>query len=98
MKSFFLLALISFISFVSKGQNSQDKEEVRKVVIAFQEDFNNGDFINADSYSTADWEHINPGGGIDKGRDSVLKFVRAVHQTFLKGVRMRVESMNIRFL
>lgn len=98
MKAFFLLTIISFLWFVSKGQNTQDKEAVKKVVIAFQEDFNEGSFKNATAYSTIDWEHINPGGGIKKGRDSVLKEVRAVHQTFLKGVTMRIESMDIRFL
>jgi len=98
MKTFLLLTAMSFLSFLCKGQSSQDKEAVKNVVIAFQEDFNDGSFKNAVSYSTIDWEHINPGGGIDKGRDSVLKTVRAVHQTFLMGVTMRIESMDIRFI
>ncbi len=98
MKVSFLVIILSFLSFAGKGQSSQDKEAIRKVVIAFQEDFNEGSFKNADAYSTSDWRHINPGGGIDKGRDSVLITVRAVHQTFLKGVTMQVESMDIRFL
>ena len=98
MKAFILLTTMSFLSFITKGQSSQDKEAVKNVVIAFQEDFNEGSFKNAEAYSTIDWEHINPGGGIDKGRDSVLKTVRAVHQTFLKGVTMRIESMDIRFI
>jgi uncharacterized protein (TIGR02246 family) len=98
MKTILLLTAVGFLSFVSKGQNSQDKEAIKKVVIAFQDDFNDGGFKNAAAYSTTDWEHINPGGGIDKGRDSVLKTVRAVHQTFLKGVTMRIESMDIRFI
>jgi uncharacterized protein (TIGR02246 family) len=98
MKAFILLATMSYLSFITKGQSSQDKEAVKNVVIAFQEDFNEGSFKNAAAYSTTDWEHINPGGGIDKGRDSVLKTVRAVHQTFLKGVTMRIESMDIRFI
>ena len=98
MKAFLLLTTMSFLSFLSKGQSSQDKEAVKKVVITFQEDFNDGSFKNAAAYSTTDWKHINPGGGIDKGRDSVLKTVRAVHQTFLKGVTMLIESMDIRFI
>ena len=98
MRVFFILITMSLVSFVGKGQSSQDKEAIKKVVNAFQEDFNEGSFKNADAYSTADWRHINPGGGIDKGRDSVLITVRAVHQTFLKGVTMRIESMDIRFL
>ena len=98
MKVFFLMTILSLWSFAGIGQSSQDKEAIKKVVIAFQEDFNEGGFKNADTYSTSDWRHINPGGGIDKGRDSVLITVRAVHQTFLKGVTMQIESMDIRFI
>lgn len=98
MKALLLLAGFGFLAFTSKGQSSTDTAAVKQVVMAFQEDFNEGSFKNAPSYSTPDWEHINPGGGIDKGRDNVLKVVRDVHQTFLKGVTMRMESMNIRFI
>ena len=98
MKTLFTVTIITFLSFVGKGQSSQDKEAIKKVVIAFQDDFNEGSFKNAEAYSTSDWRHINPGGGIDKGRDSVLITVRAVHKTFLKGVTMQIESMDIRFL
>jgi uncharacterized protein (TIGR02246 family) len=98
MKAIFLLMTVCLWWGAGKGQSSQDKEAVKKVVILFQEDFNEGSFKNAAAYSTTDWEHINPGGGIDRGRDSVLKTVRAVHQTFLKGVTMQIESMDIRFL
>ncbi len=98
MKNFLFLMTASFISFISIGQSSQDKELVKKVIIAFQEGFNNGGFKNAAAYTTNDWEHINPLGGIDKGRDQVLKVVRSVHQTFLKGVSMTIEGMTIRFI
>jgi len=98
MKAFFLFTTISLLSFASKGQSSQDEEAVKKVVIAFQKDFNDGGFKNAAAYSTTGWEHINPGGGITKGRNEVLKEVRAVHQTFLKGVSMQIESMSVRFI
>lgn len=98
MKASFILIPMTLLSFVANGQSSQDKEMIKKVVNAFQEDFNDGRFINANNYSTSDWRHINPLGGIDKGRDSVLKHVRAVHQTFLKGVTMQIESMDVRFI
>ena len=97
MKAIFLFAVLT-ISLTSQGQSSSDTAAVKKVVIAFQDDFNDGSFKNAVNYATTDWEHINPGGGIDKGRDSVLKLVRAVHQTFLKGVSMIIEGMSIRFI
>ena len=66
MKALFTVIIISFLSFVGKGQSSQDKEAIKKVVIAFQDDYNEGSFKNAEAYSTSDWRHINPGGGIDK--------------------------------
>lgn len=86
------------MSYPCKGQDSKDRESVNNVIIEFQNDFNEGSFANASSYSTADWEHINPNGGISKGRDNVLKEVRAVHQSFLKGVKMKIETVEIRFL
>ena len=98
MKSILFLVLTSFISFASSGQNSQVEDSVKKVVLAFQEDFNEGNFKNANNYTTTDWEHINPTGGITKGRDEVLKEVRQVHQTFLKGATITMESITIRFI
>ena len=98
MKPFLFITILCCLSLLSKGQSSQDKEAVKKVVIDFQNDFNEGSFKNAEAYAAPDWRHINPGGGIDKGRDSVLLTVRAVHQTFLKGVTMKIESLDIRFI
>ena len=98
MKTCFILFFTFIFSNASFGQNSQDEQLVKKVVLAFQDDFNEGGFKNVKFYTTADWEHINPGGGITKGREEVLKEVRAVHQTFLKGVSLTIESITIRFL
>ena len=98
MKAYCILFLTFVFSIPSFGQNSQNTQLVKNVVLAFQDDFNEGRFKNAKLYTTADWEHINPGGGITKGREEVLKEVRAVHQTFLKGVSMTIESIEIRFL
>ena len=75
-----------------------DEESVKKVVLDFVDDFNDGSFKNADNYTTIDWDHINPGGGIDIGRESTLKTVRAVHQSFLKNVSMTTDSMKVRFV
>jgi uncharacterized protein (TIGR02246 family) len=83
---------------IAVGQSPQDTQSVKKVIILFQDDFNDGSFKHASMYTTNNWEHINPGGGIDIGRDQVLKVVRSVHQTFLKGVSMTTDSMTIRFI
>ena len=98
MKTYFILFSIIIFSKSSFGQNAQNEQLVKNVVLAFQNDFNEGGFKNAKTYTTADWQHINPGGGITKGREEVLKEVRAVHQTFLKGVSMTIESISIRLL
>jgi uncharacterized protein (TIGR02246 family) len=96
MKSILLLTTMSFLFFLTKAQSSQDKEAVKNVVIAFQKDFNDG-FKGAALYTTMDWEHIPPGGGLFKGRDSILKGARDVHQSYLKGVTMKIESIDINF-
>ena len=90
MRFFSTIFLAILIPFATDGQTAQDKEDVEKVVIAFQEGFNEGSFKNAESYTTIDWVHINPFGGITKGRDSTLADVRYVHQGFLKGVTMKM--------
>ena len=77
---------------------ADDEQLVREVVKAFVADYNNGDFKNAPTYTTADWVHINPGGGITRGRDKVLKEVRAIHKTMLKGVSITIESMTVHFV
>ena len=92
-----LFLFANLIASTLYAQTGQDKEQVKKVVLAFQDDFNEGSFRNAVNYTTVDWEHINPFGGITRGRDSTLADVRRVHQTFLKGVTMKLESMDIRF-
>jgi uncharacterized protein (TIGR02246 family) len=98
MKTYFIPFLILIFSNPSIGQSSRNEQLVKNVVLAFQEDFNDGGFKNAKFYTTIDWEHINPGGGITRGREEVLKEVKAVHQTFLKGVSLTIESIRIRFL
>lgn len=82
----------------ARQSDQTDEESVRKLVLDFQEDFNQGDFQLAEKYATDDWIHINPGGGVDIGKANVLKTVREVHQTFLKGVSITTDSMNISFL
>ena len=98
MKSYLIVFFTLIFSNISVGQNSRNVQLVKNVVLAFQDDFNEGGFKKAQFYTTKDWEHINPGGGITKGREAVLKEVRDVHQTFLKGVSLTIESIAIRFL
>ena len=69
----FFTAILSNTSF---GQSANDEQLVKNVVLAYQEDYNDGGFKNVESYTTKDWEHINPIGGITKGRDSVMNELR----------------------
>jgi uncharacterized protein (TIGR02246 family) len=76
---------------------SDDREAgVRTAIQSFYKAFDDG-FVDRPDYATEDWNHINPYGGRDRGREATLKTVRAVHQTFLKGTTDAIENMDIRF-
>lgn len=98
MKVLLFIMIACFISVASFGQSSKEKQLVRKVVESFVNDYNNGDFKNAPTYTTDDWMHINPGGGVTRGRDAVLKEVRAIHQTMLRGIKITIDTLEIRFV
>jgi uncharacterized protein (TIGR02246 family) len=98
MKVCLLIFSIIILSNTSFGQSSKDEQLVKNVVLAYQDDYNDGGFKNVEAYTTTDWEHINPIGGITKGRDEVMKELRPLCQTILKGVTLQVESIAIRFL
>lgn len=98
MKIYIILFVLS-ISFISGySQNNEDLKLIKRSIVLFQNDFNDGLFTNAEKYTTEDWEHINPGGGITIGRNAVLKEVLSVHQAFLKGVSMSISSINIKII
>ena len=76
---------------------SDDREAaVRTAIQSFYKAFDDG-FVGPADYATEDWNHINPYGGRDRGREATLKTVREVHQTFLKGTTDTIENMDIRF-
>jgi uncharacterized protein (TIGR02246 family) len=76
---------------------SDDREAaVRTTIRAFYQAFDDG-FVGQADYATEDWNHINPYGGRDRGRDVTLRTVRGVHQSFLKGTTDTIEDMDIRF-
>jgi hypothetical protein len=74
-----LLFAAGLLCLMGVARGSDEEQLVRDVVKAFVTDYNNGDFKNAPSYTTDEWVHINPGGGVTRGRDEVLKEVRAIH-------------------
>jgi uncharacterized protein (TIGR02246 family) len=96
MKRFVLsiVVLLLLSPYVAMGGN--DEAEVRAAIQAFHKAFDEG-FTGPADYATSDWNHINPFGGRDRGREATLKTVREVHQTFLKGTTDTIEDMDIRF-
>jgi uncharacterized protein (TIGR02246 family) len=93
-----LLFAVGLLCLMGVARGSDNEQLVREVVKSFVTDYNNGDFKNAPSYTTDDWVHINPGGGLTRGRDEVLKEVRAIHKTMLKGVSITIDNMTVHFV
>jgi uncharacterized protein (TIGR02246 family) len=79
------------------AQTPSSEKQVRQAVQSFYDAFNSHGFERAAEYTTEDWNHINPFGGRTRGRDAVLKELKEVHATFLKGVSDTVEEMDVRF-
>jgi ketosteroid isomerase-like protein len=73
------------------------EKRVREVVQSFYDAFNSRGWTHAADYTTDDWNHINPGGGWTRGRTAVLKELKEVDSTFLRGVSDRIEEMTVRF-
>lgn len=93
-----LAAVISLVFAVGAFAQTPGKEkQVRHAVQSFYDAFNAHGFGRAAEYTTEDWNHINPLGGRKRGREAVLKELKEVHSTFLKGVSDTVEDMNVRF-
>jgi hypothetical protein len=76
MKTLIIFTILNLSHCMAQSQS--DLEAVNNIIIAFQGDFNEGGFKNAHSYTTPDWVHINPGGGVTRGRKEVLEEVIAV--------------------
>lgn len=89
----FLLSLPS----LAIAQTPRREKEVRQAVQLFYDAFNSHGFGNAAKYTTEDWNHLNPFGGRTRGRIAVLKELKEVHTTFLKGVTDTMEEMDVRF-
>ena len=89
---------IALYSVSETGAQPPDNEiQVRRTVESFYAAFNSHQFDNASAFTTEDWNHINPNGGWTRGRDAVLRELKGVHSTFLKGVSDTVEDMTVRF-
>jgi len=77
------------------AQTPRKEIRLRQAVQSFYDAFNAHGFGRAAKYTTQDWNHINPGGGWKSGRAAVLKELKEVRSTFLKGVFDTVEDVEI---
>jgi ketosteroid isomerase-like protein len=96
MKRFTLSIVVLLLFAPCVAMSGNDERDVRSAIQAFHKAFDDG-FTGPADYATPDWNHINPYGGRDRGREATLKTVRQVHQTFLKGTTDTIEDMDIRF-
>ncbi|CAN5404767.1 hypothetical protein BH18ACI1_BH18ACI1_15240 [soil metagenome] len=94
-----LLAAVVSLVFVAgaPAQTPSNEKQVRQAVQSFYDAFNAHGFGRAAEYTTEDWSHINPFGGLTSGREAVLEDLKQVHSTFLKGVSDTIEAMDVRF-
>jgi uncharacterized protein (TIGR02246 family) len=94
-----LISAVIAVGLAGNACAQPDAEEklVRASVQAFYDAFSSSDFSRATEFTTEDWNHINPGGGWGRGRDTVLKGINQAHATFLKGVTDTPDEISIRF-
>ena len=93
----FAVVSVVFVGGLLAHRPNDEKAAVRQAVQSFHTAFNEHNFRSAEEYTTEDWNHINPFGGWTRGRDTVLKELKEVHSTFLKGVTATVEDSSVRF-
>ncbi len=96
MKPIGIVILGLFLTVPCMALSGEREAAVRTAIQSFYKAFDDG-FVGPADYATEDWNHINPLGGRDRGREATLKTVREVHQTFLKGTTDTIENMDIRF-
>ena len=75
---------------------ARDEASVLEPVRAFYAAFDDG-FTQPAEFASDDWNHIGPLGTRTHSKTETLEQVRAVHQTFLKGVTDTVEDTDVRF-
>ena len=85
------------LRFWNSGSNIKQGKQVRQAVQSFYDAFNAHGFEPAVEFTREDWNHINPFGGRVRGREAVLKDLKEVHASFLKGVTDTIADMDVRF-
>ena len=96
MKLSTFLTICLLLLAVGCSQPANQEAEARQAVQSFYDAFNKHEFENVQNFTTDDWIHINPFGGETVGREAVLKELKEVHESFLKGVTTSIEDMSVR--
>jgi uncharacterized protein (TIGR02246 family) len=86
-----LIAIVLVLS-VSVAGTAKANDGPEQAVRAFYAAFNAHDWSRAADFTSDEWVHINPFGGIARGRENVLRELHEVHATFLKGVKDTPEA------
>jgi uncharacterized protein (TIGR02246 family) len=97
MKTALSILLTSLLASEGCAETATQEKQVREVVQWFYAGFNSHGWTQVADYTTEDWNHVNPGGGWTRGREAVLKELKEVHSTFLKGVSDTIEEIVVRF-
>jgi len=92
------MILAGIISINASAQSDTELQSIRKLIGSFINDLNRGDFSNLSGYCTKDWIHINANGGINSGRDEVIREIFQAYKTTLKDAKIAIDKMTIRML
>ena len=95
MKKLLLLGVLVAALVSAVSQEPSKERRVREAIQSFYAAFNAHDFKDAAQFTTDDWTHINPLGGVTRGRDAVLGELKEVHSTFLKNVKDTPEDVSV---
>lgn len=100
MKKAFLTCLLALPALLLTAQPAQDREEVARVATAFFRSWNNHDFSDIASYTTADVNFVMGMGTHWKSRQEVLRGQVRNHQVLFRRTSFTPEpaSVNTRFI
>ena len=100
MKKALLTCLLALPVLLAVAQPSQDREEVARVATAFFRSWNNHDFSDIASYTTADVNFVMGMGTHWKSRQEVLQGQVRNHQVLFRATAFTPEpaSLNTRFI
>lgn len=98
MKHALLLLTAFLITQHLISQNQNDEQLVKQTANSWFNSFNRHDYNNLPDYTTEDCFMINPLGLYTRRSNETPALFNKAHETFLKNLSLRVDSMGIRFV